>query len=80
MAALIRNKCKGGRSLCMNQVEEDMLLKLHVCFSLWLWIGRWFIGSFDVLSVVWLTISLYISSNIFKALIFGTGLTYCAAV
>jgi hypothetical protein len=26
-----------------------------------------FIGSFDVLSVVWLTISLFISSNFFKS-------------
>ena len=39
-----------------------------------------FIGSFDVLSVVWFTISLFISSNIFKALIVGTGFTHFAAV
>ena len=39
-----------------------------------------YFGIFDVLSVVWFTISLYISSNIFKALIVGTGLKHFAAV
>ena len=39
-----------------------------------------FIGIFDVLSVVWFTISLYVSSNIFKALIDGTGVKHFAAV
>lgn len=39
-----------------------------------------FVGSFDVLSVVWITVLLYISSNIFKALIVATVLTHFAAV
>ena len=38
-----------------------------------------FIGSFDVLSVVWFTVSLYVSSDILKALVVGTGLMHFAA-
>jgi hypothetical protein len=39
-----------------------------------------FIGSFDVLLVVWFTVSLYISCDTYKALTVGTGLTHFASV